>query len=263
VEYKKLPFFTKSIDEESRTVTGVFAVHGNMDDGRDISINGAFGKRLNDGQRKRVRFLWNHDGYSPPIASLKAIREVGREELPEKVLAWAPEATGGALVTRQYYKGVPLADWVFQAIVAGDITEMSYAYDVHEYERQKREGEEREVRILKDIELYDISDVNWGMNPATAGVKGFPVAGMTFTQHSEWVATTLSEYVKRVQDRKAFRDQEERKLSDAVVERLSQMQAEVAAILNECSTKASDEEVQKVLTHYLRFEAQYQGVNLR
>ena len=53
---------------------------------------------------------------NPPIASIKEIREVGREELPDTVLKHAPEATGGVSVTREYYKGIDLADWV----LAGD-----------------------------------------------------------------------------------------------------------------------------------------------
>ncbi len=47
---------------------------------------------------------------------------------------------------------------------------MSYACDVHEYTIKEREDGQRPVRILNEVELYDISDVNWGMNPATAGV---------------------------------------------------------------------------------------------
>lgn len=259
MEYKKLPFFTKSIDEDSRTVTGIFAVHGNKDEGWDISENGAFAKRLSGGGRKRVRFLWNHDGFSPPIASIKDIREVGIDELPEKVLEWAPDATGGALVTRQYYKGVPLADWVWQAIKAGDITEMSYAFDVHEYERMKRDGDEREVRILKELELFDISDVNWGMNPATAGVKGLPVAGMTFTQHSLWVATILDEYVKRVKDRKDFRAHEGRNLSEELLAQLNKTAEEIQVILRECEPKVSQEEMRRLLGEVARTEAVLAG----
>jgi HK97 family phage prohead protease len=171
MEYKKIPYFLKEMDESKRLVTGIFAVHGNVDDGGDVSEPGSFAKRLGDGSRPRVRFLWNHRSFDPPIASIKSIREVLRTELPDKVLAWAPGATGGVEVTRKYYQGVELADWVFQAVKEGDVAEMSYAYQVHEYAIKTDDVNKREVRILKDVELYDVSDVNWGMNPATAGVK--------------------------------------------------------------------------------------------
>jgi uncharacterized protein len=177
MEYKKIPYFVKEIDLATRTVTGIFAVHGNVDSGRDMSEPGAFSKRLGDGSRPRVRFLWNHRSFDPPIASIKSIREVSRAELPDKVLAWAPTATGGVEVTRKYYEGVALADWVFTAIQEGDVTEMSYAYLVHEYAIKQDEATQREIRVLKDVELFDISDVNWGMNDATAGVKNASMFG--------------------------------------------------------------------------------------
>lgn len=259
IEYKKLPYFIKSIDEDSRTVTGIFAVHGNRDEGGDISENGSFAKYLKEG-RSRVRFLWSHDGWQPPIASIKEIREVGRDELPPKVLEWAEDATGGLEVTRQYYKDVEMSEWVFKAIQAGDLEEMSYAYEIHKYEIEIDEETEIRTRILKEVELFDISDVNWGMNPATAGVKGIPGTGMTFTQHSEQVVSTLEAYVARVKDRKSFREEEERTLSEPARERLIKIAAEIRAIIEETEPKADPAEVQQVLSDYLRIEQGLAGV---
>lgn len=247
MERKRARHYIKSLDEASRTVTGIFAVHGNVDDGGDMSIPGAFAKRL-DGAR--VRFLWNHDSWQPPIASIVDIREVGREELPPQVLEKAPEATGGVEVTRKYYEGVPLADWVWHAILAGDVTEMSYAYEVHGYEM--RDVGERKVRVLTDIELFDVSDVNWGMNPATAGVKGvIPGAGLTFTEHSEAVVSAVEEFIVRLKDREAFRAQEGRTLSAATRERLAKMREALDAILHETEPPVS---AGAVLAEYIRFQ---------
>ena len=251
METKTLPHFVKEIDRENRTVTGIFAVHGNVDSGWDVSENGSFVKGLNEG-RNRMRFLWNHNSYNPPIASIKTVREIGRDELPEKVLEWAPEATGGVLVTRKYYEGIPLSDWVFKGIQEGDITEMSYAYDVKAYEIKKDEQRNREIRVLKEVVLYDISDVNWGMNPATSGVKGLPVAGMTFTQHSAMVEATVEEFLGRVKDRKAAREIEGRTLSEAQRGRLAKMQAEIASILSETEPKADDGDVRNELAKFLK-----------
>lgn len=250
METKLLPHFVKEIDLKERTVTGIFAVHGNIDSGWDMSENGSFAKTLSEG-RNRVRFLWNHNSYNPPIASVKAVREVGRDELPAKVLEWAPDATGGVLVTRKYYEGIPLSDWVFKGIQEGDVTEMSYAYDVTAYEIRKDEASQREIRILKEIELYDISDVNWGMNPATSGVKGLPASGMTFTQHSAMVEATVEEFLARVSDRKAARAHEGRTLSEAQRQRLAKMQSEIGRILSETEPKADDQAVRDQLAKFL------------
>jgi phage head maturation protease len=250
IEYKKLPYFVKELDAKTRTVTGIFAVHGNIDDGRDMSEPGSFAKRLNDGSRNRVQFLWMHNSYNPPIASIKDIREVGRDGLGDKVLAWAPDATGGVLVTRKYYEGIELSDWVFKAIEEGDVREMSYAYQVHGYEIRTDELSGRDIRILKDVELYDISDVNWGMNPATAGVKGLPVPGMTFLEHSSMVAATVEELVMRVKDRKTLRELEGRSLSDAVRVRLQKMTEEITVILSETQPKADSK---AAMNEYIKF----------
>ncbi len=247
MERKRARHYIKSLDEATRTVTGIFAVHGNIDDGGDMSVPGSFSKRL---AGARVRFLWNHDSWQPPIASILSIREVGREELPPKVLEKAPEATGGVEVTRRYYEDVPLADWVWKAILAGDVTEMSYAYEVHGYEI--REVGERKVRVLTDVELFDVSDVNWGMNPATAGVKGvIPGAGLTFSEHSEAVVSAVEEFLVRVKDRKAFREQEGRTLSEPVWARLRKLQEDLAAILQEAEPPADPQEA---LAEFVRFQ---------
>ncbi len=250
MEYKKLPYFIKELNVETRTVTGIFAVHGNVDSGNDMSEPGSFAKRLGDGSRDRVRFLWNHNSYNPPIASVKSVREVGRDGLPDKVLAWAPEATGGVEVTRKYYEGIELSDWVFKAIQEGDVTEMSYAYQVHAYEIKTDEITKMDIRVLRDVELFDISDVNWGMNPATAGIKGLPVAGATFMEHSALVENTIEEFVARVKDRKQWREQEGRTLSELVRGRLAKMAAEIEVILRETEPRA---ETSAVVSEYIKF----------
>lgn len=249
MDYKTLPYFVKELDKKTRTVTGIFAVHGNVDSGLDMSVNGSFDKWLNNG-RNRVRFLWNHNSMNPPIASIKDVREVGRDELPAKVLEWAPEATGGVMVKREYYEDIPLSEWVFKSIEKGDITEMSYAYDVHEYTIKDREEGQRPIRILNEIELYDISDVNWGMNPATAGVKGLPVTGTTFVQHSALVESTIEEFLQRVKDRKTFRAEEGRTLSEQTRGRLAKMVSEIDAILQETAPKAEQVDVLNELAKF-------------
>ena len=247
MERKRARHYIKSIDEATRTVTGIFAVHGNIDDGGDMSVPGSFSKPLD---QKRVRFLWNHDSWQPPIASILSIREVGREELPPQVLEKAPEATGGVEVVRRYYEGVPLADWVWKAILAGDVNEMSYAYEVHDYQMQ--EIGDRKVRVLTDVELFDVSDVNWGMNPATAGVKGvIPGAGLTFSEHSEAVVSAVEEFLVRVKDRKTFREQEGRTLSETVWKRLQELHEDLTALLEVTEPPADP---QQALAEFVRFQ---------
>lgn len=176
-EYKSLAFTNIKAESKGRVRGGIAAVFGNIDAVNDRITAGAFIRTIENGA-KRARHLWNHSYEHPPIASIKELRELTRDELPAEVLAKAPEATGGLLVRREYYAGVPLADWVLAGVDAGDINEMSFAYEVVR-SRTLTEPEDddpektREVRELQELRLFDTSDVLWGCNSATvaAGAK--------------------------------------------------------------------------------------------
>lgn len=124
---------------------------------------GAFQRTITNNS-KRVKHLWNHDFSTPPIASITELKEVGRDELPQGVLDYAPEATGGLMVAREYYD-TELSNWVLQALDKGDVGEMSFGFDI----LQSADSEENDTKIrnLVELKLYDTSDVLWGMNAAT------------------------------------------------------------------------------------------------
>lgn len=165
MEFKAAHHFTKSID--GRTVTGIFAVHGNVDSGFDRSHPGSFAKTIAEGSQ-RFRHLWQHDMSAPPTAKVEAVREIGRDELPDAVLNAAPDATGGVEVTRKYLE-TPRGDEILIGLKEGAINEMSYAYDPLQFDFEDVAGEK--VRNLRQVRLYETSDVNWGMNPATTAAK--------------------------------------------------------------------------------------------
>jgi HK97 family phage prohead protease len=181
MELKSFPFAVKAI--EGRTATGITAVMGNIDTGYDRLWPGAFTKTITE-RRSKFRHLWNHDYFSPPIATIDDIKEVGRDGLPDAVVAMAPEASGGLLVTRTYLD-TPRGNEVLAGLKSGAINEMSFGYDAIKVAFTK-EGD-RDIRELYEVRLFDTSDVNWGMNEATAGVKGLLLAMSpeVFMQHLE------------------------------------------------------------------------------
>lgn len=222
IEYKAAPAFMLGVD--GRSATGIYAVHGNVDAGGDRSYPGLFGDFTSNG-RSRARFLWQHDSSQPPIATIDRVYEVNRADLPPAVLSYAPQATGGTAVTRTYLE-TPRASEVFAALQAGALTEMSYAYDAKEW--VFTEDGDAPVRELYKAELFDISDVNWGMNPATSadGLKGAPL----FIEHSTALAAVDS-YIKRYQALAALRAKEGRVLSGENRKRIeSAMEALAGAI---------------------------------
>lgn len=205
-EYKSLPQFTKQISD--RTVEGVFAVHGNVDDGGDRGHPGLFGE-FTAGNRRRAVFLWQHDAGAPPIATIDRLYEVSGADLPPAVKLYAPDATGGVAVVRTYLD-TPRGSEVLAGLKAGAIREMSYAYEPKrwDYEEQAEGGM---VRNLYAADLLDVSDVNWGMNPATSadGTKsGRPLA----VEHTAALAA-VDAYIARWKDLTALRAKEGRVLS--------------------------------------------------
>lgn len=155
---------------------------------------------------------------------------------------------------------------MFAGLSAGDIAEMSYAYDVHKFDYTERDG--KQVRVLMDIELYDISDVNWGMNPATAAAKGLiPGIGMSFTQHTEMVVSTIDEFLIRAKERADFRSKEGRVLSDAnrtrissLCESLRDVTKQLEDLLAASAPRADTADVLKQLALYERIVAQINEV---
>lgn len=161
-ECKTLPLF-KMPGDTGRMRTGIAAVYGNIDSGNDRLHYGAFTKTISEGVI-RHKHLWSHDWGHPPIASIKELREIGRDELPAAVLAYAPDATGGLLVKREYFNS-DLADLVLQGIDSGDM-EMSIGYAPKQFEYTQVKGE-MDIRELREVQLMETSDVPFGMNNAT------------------------------------------------------------------------------------------------
>ena len=162
------------VESDGRVVTGFAAIFGNVDLGADILHLGAFAKTLNEG-RGRVKHLWNHGAVgwdyfaTPPIARILDLREVLRVDLPQSVLSKAPDATGGLLVQREYLN-TERANEVFEGLVAGVEMEMSFGFDSvkRDYETLNAgTPQEMSIRNLREVRLYDTSDVNFGMSPAT------------------------------------------------------------------------------------------------
>jgi len=174
IEFKSSKAFTMG-GIEGRTVTGIFTVHGNVDDGdgwssRDRSHPGVFGDFTVAG-RDRAVFLWQHNSREPPIATIDRLFEVSAIDLPPAVKLYAPDATGGVAVTRTYLE-TPRAEEVLAGLKSGALKEMSYAYDLTNYAFTEDEGTGRTIREIYAVKIFDWSDVLWGMNSATLASKG-------------------------------------------------------------------------------------------
>jgi HK97 family phage prohead protease len=215
-EFKSVPIFytapgskgTKAADAgnavaDERVVEGIVAVHGNIDDGADRSFPGCFQMALNE-NRLRVKHLWNHSFSSPPTATVLALKEVTAAELPDSVKDYAPDATGGLFVSREYLK-TTRGDEILEGIVKKAIDEMSYGYSPVKYDFETINPDtinELRIRNLREVKLWDTSDVLWGMNPATlADVNAALAAGKS----ADALFKGLQDFLTHVKEGKAGR----------------------------------------------------------
>lgn len=188
-------------DDDERTVTGISAVTGVIDSGFDLIHRGAFKKTIVE-RFDRVKHLWQHDMRMPPIASIVKMEEITRGALPKKVKDKYPDAKGGLLVKRRYLE-TARGDEILAGIKSDPpaINEMSFGYDAVKYDFEElKEGDYKGymVRNLREIRLWDTSDVIWGMNQATvANVKlalQFKDTGTVADKEEKWSPPVLSDF---------------------------------------------------------------------
>lgn len=145
-------------DSEPGTFEAVAAVFGNVDHGGDRIQKGAFERSLGEWAAKgrSVPVLWSHDA----------------EQVPIGVIQKAFETSEGLQVkARLLVDDHPQARAVYAAMKAGALHEFSFGYGVRDSKKVMENGQK--VRVLKDLDLAEVSPVFRGMNPSTrlVGVK--------------------------------------------------------------------------------------------
>jgi len=173
-ERKELPTFIKSYDEDEGLVVHFIAILGNTDSIGDRIVPNAFKKTILE-RKDRIKVLDQHnmDSVTRIVGKPIELREVGRDELTTDVLKYAPDATGGLLATTQYAIKTSRGADVFNLIKGGFAPESSIGYDPIQVEHIKEkgeDGEEQDIRLLKQIRLWEYSNVIFGCNNATAVV---------------------------------------------------------------------------------------------
>jgi len=151
IEYKSLSGSVKDIDVKKRVVTGYLSAFENKDLVGDIMEKGAFSKTLNE-RKGDIYFLNNHE-WSQPHGKFNILRE------DKKGL---------------YFESNPLIDTSYSTDLmklyeAGIVKEHSVGYQT--VKSIKDRGQD--ARILKEVRLFEGSNVTRGANPNTPflGVK--------------------------------------------------------------------------------------------
>lgn len=215
-EIKSLPFEVKEIQEESEyfTFEGYASTFGNIDLGDDIIVRGAFSKTL--AKNSQVPVLWQHQ-MSEPVGKSITLYEDDKGLYIKAILPKSDTLVSGRIIPQ---------------MKIGSICEMSIGFFTRDSEMEKG------VRLLKEIELFEVSLVTKAMNPQ-ALVSGFKSMeslkdieqslkemGLSNTE-----AKTLISKVKEFSNQ---RDAEEKKQEEAQrdVEELEQLKQELTKLIN-------------------------------
>lgn len=215
-EIKSLPFEVKEINEDSEyfTFEGYASTFGNIDLGDDIIVRGAFSETLR--KNSVVPVLWQHQ-MSEPVGKSITLYEDDKGLYIKAILPKSDTLVSGRIIPQ---------------MKVGSIREMSIGFMTRDSEMEKG------VRLLKEIELFEVSLVTKAMNPQ-ALVSGFKSMeslkdieqslkemGLSNTE-----AKTLISKVKEFSNQ---RDAEEKKQEEAQrdVEELKQLKQELTKLIN-------------------------------
>lgn len=166
----------------------VVAVFGNVDQGGDRIEKGAFARTLEE--RGLPPIVWSHMWDVPPIGAVQEAKETDRG-LEIKGSLYVDDHE----VARQVYAAMKGVDGNGRS----PLREFSFGYEVRESTEEKTDGED--VRVLKDLELFEVGPTLVGMNPETEllAVKAGSVT-ITSAPEGTTVTTTGANTTSEVED---------------------------------------------------------------
>lgn len=155
LQYKGTAGSVKDVDSNKRVVTGYLSAFDNLDHDRDIMAKGAFSKSI--AERKNQIFFLNQHNWKQPHGKFNVLQE------DEKGL---------------YFESNPLPDVsysndVIKLYEAGIINEHSIGFNVIQSSYDK----DQDVRIIKEVKLWEGSNVTLGANSSTpfTGMKSLTI----------------------------------------------------------------------------------------
>jgi uncharacterized protein len=152
-QQKKLQFKALNVDTEQGIFDGYASVSGIIDSEKDVVEPGAFKRTLSEGFAKGgVKLLALHNEYQLPVGKSLELRE---------------DEPG--LYVKGYISPTTLGSDVRQLIKDGVLGDLSIGY-----EAIVSDIDDKGIRHLRDVELYEISIVTWPANAAAkiSGYKG-------------------------------------------------------------------------------------------
>lgn len=173
--HKSFPITVTKVDREQGIIDAIVSVMGNIDHGNDIIHNGAFAKTISE-RASKIKVLDNHrvESTTDVIGKPISIREIGKTELPSKILTDFPDATGGLFTSTQFDMQDDNSKTIFNKLANGFINEWSIGFQIPRGKSDRAtvvtDDGEIVVRNIREIMLFEFSPVIFGMNSATTTI---------------------------------------------------------------------------------------------
>jgi len=151
MQVKTIPFECK-VDVDARTIEGYASVFGNVDNGNDRVLKGAFTKTIQE------RFI----GKTPP-----AIKMLWQHYQPLGLPTMLAEDEHG-LAFKAVVSKTALGDEALTLMADGVVSQMSFGFDLVKSVWEEQGEGKADIRNLTEVKLWEISPVTFGMNEETA-----------------------------------------------------------------------------------------------
>lgn len=196
MEYKAVAVGAPEVSDD-RVVKQIFSVAGTIDRVGDRIMPGAFAKTLQERfPTGEIKVLWQHESYDPPIGVPLVLKELSVEQLPPALRSMYPDATG-ALYGEVQYLDTPRGNEVLAGIRAGAITQNSIGFDIMKWDVEEDDDGD-DIRILRELRLWDVSPVVWPAQQATMNLKTLDVGGWDeLSRHEQQRAIALVEQLQQ------------------------------------------------------------------
>ena len=188
MDKKITPVEFKGFDDSEGTGSAVFATMEVIDKDGDWTEKGAFGEQ-------NVKLVGAHDWAAPPIGTAR-IREDGKSAIAD--FRFNLKMSAG----REWYESVKASS------AAGVPQEFSYGFDIKEKGVDTRASEVGAQRVLKSLNVFEVSPVMVGAGRDTRllGIKS--PTGQTMTEEFNGAVSVLDKFLERAEDLVALRKQE-------------------------------------------------------
>ena len=222
--------FTANVEPgDAGEITALVSVFGNIDHVNEKVMPGAFKASL---ERRTPKGVWAHDWSQPIAKTLSAV-----------------ETAEGLVIRGQFNLDTQRGREAFSDIKFGIIDEFSIGYRVM---KESFDSEQKDIRQLDELDLFEWSPVLVGMNPATELLTIKSDVPATLASQVDTMLAYGTQLANRFESLRDLRAKDHRQLSAAKRQQIGECRDAFDRLLAVPSPKADDIDARRLLAEFLK-----------